>query len=87
MTLSSGEAELYAANHGAAQGLGCQSFLGDVGIGTSLNVWIDAKATMGIINRRGLGKVRHLDVNDLWLQDGSQKLTMKKIASDQNMLT
>ena len=29
----------------------------------------DETAAIGIARRRGLGKVRHLDVTDLWIQD------------------
>ena len=29
----------------------------------------DATAAIGIARRKGLGKIRHLDVMDLWLQD------------------
>ena len=29
----------------------------------------DATAALGIARRRGLGKVRHLDVTDLWIQE------------------
>ena len=30
---------------------------------------VDANAAQGIIDRHGLSKVRHLDVNMLWLQE------------------
>ena len=29
----------------------------------------DAAAAIGIARRRGLGRIRHLDVEDLWVQD------------------
>ena len=57
IALSSGEAELYAANFGAAQGLGLCSMARDLGVEMDLNILIDASAAMGIINRQGLGKV------------------------------
>ena len=31
-------------------------------------IWADAKAALGIIERNGVGKVRHIDVGILWLQ-------------------
>ena len=34
-----------------------------------LTVLTDATAAIGICRRRGLGKIRHLAVADLWIQD------------------
>ena len=62
VALSSGEAELYAANYGAAQALGLKSMAADLGVKLDIDLLIDAKATMGIISRQGLGKVRHIQV-------------------------
>ena len=31
-------------------------------------MWIDASAAMGILNRQGCGKLRHLDTQLLWVQ-------------------
>ena len=36
-------------------------------------VIIDSSAAKGIASRRGLGKVRHIEVHQLWLQDKVQK--------------
>ena len=30
---------------------------------------VDANAALGIIERRGVGRVRHLDVGSLWIQE------------------
>ena len=35
----------------------------------SLNIWSDSSAALGICKRRGLGKVIHLAVSDMWVQD------------------
>ena len=43
----------------------------DMGYQVEGHVWIDASATMGILNRRGVGKVRHLDTQMLWVQQKS----------------
>ena len=87
VALSSGEAELYAANFGAAQALGLKSFAADIGIKLEVDLFIDAKATMGIINRQGLGKVRHIEVQDLWLQGAvkSKRVTLSKVKSEENV--
>ena len=41
----------------------------------------DASAAIGICNRIGLGKVRHIEVNQLWLQEKSvgRKLNIEKV--------
>ena len=43
--------------------------LGDFGIDLTLKVNTDASAAKGMANRKGLGKVRHIAVNQLWIQD------------------
>ena len=69
IALSSGEAEYYGLVIGGSVGLGFQSMLGDLGIYRGLKLKTDASAAKGIANRRGLGKLRHIEVNQLWLQD------------------
>ena len=87
IALSSGEAELYAANYGAAQVMGLRSMAVDLGIEFSLDLLIDASAAMGIINRQGLGKVRHIATQDLWLQKAvrDQEIKMFKVDSLRNI--
>ena len=69
ISLSSGEAELHGIAMGAAQGIGLQSLLKDLGWNVELKIWSDATAAIGIARRKGLGNKRHLDTTDLWLQD------------------
>ena len=47
----------------------------------------DATAAIGIARRKGLGKIRHLDVTDLWVQDQvrSQKIFIDKVLGTENM--
>jgi hypothetical protein len=87
IALSSGEAELYAANLGGVQALGMKSFLRDVGVKIDVKIWIDAKAALGIIGRQGLGKVRHIEVQDLWLQEKvrSKVFTVDKVAGKEDV--
>ena len=44
------------------------SCLQDFGIQVPFTVQSDASAAIGIVKREGLGKVRHLAVADLWVQ-------------------
>ena len=69
IALSSGEAELNGIGQGIAQGLGVQSICRDLGYDCKLRVHTDATAAIGIARRRGMGKIRHLDTTDLWVQE------------------
>ena len=69
IALSSGEAELHGIAAGITQGLGMESIALDLGFTIAIRVHTDATAALGICRRRGLGKIRHLDVTDLWCQE------------------
>lgn len=73
IALSSGEAELGGICRGASLGIGLQSLAADLGIKLNLEILTDATAAIGICRRRGLGKIRHLHVSDLWVQDRLRK--------------
>ena len=73
IALSSGEAELGGICRGAAIALGLQSLASDLGIHLQVEILTDATAAIGICRRRGLGKIRHLHVSDLWVQDRLRK--------------
>ena len=46
----------------------------------------DASAAIGIANRIGIGKVRHIEVNQLWLQDKvSKKEITIKVPTEENL--
>ena len=69
IALSSGEAEYYGMVKGASMAMGVQSVLGDLGYEVKIRIRTDASAAKGIASRRGLGKVRHIEVSQLWLQE------------------
>ena len=66
---SSGEAEYYALVRAAAEGLGMQSVMHDLGWKTRVRLWVDSSAAKSIASRIGLGRVRRLEVKFLWLQE------------------
>ena len=68
LALSSGEAELGAVVRGATEGLGITALLGDFGLTCPMVIRSDATAAIGMVKRLGLGRVRHLAVADLWVQ-------------------
>ena len=86
ISLSSGEAELHGIAYGAAQALGMQRLLKDLGWKVGIRIHSDATAAIGICRRKGLGKVRHLATTDLWIQDKvrSRVIDLVKILGTEN---
>ena len=89
VSLSSAEAEFYAAVKAAAAGIGCVSMKRDLGVvlqqqgdgidSASLEIKLDATAEGAIAMRRGAGRIRHIATPTLWLQrlaiNGDIKIT------------
>ena len=69
VALSSGEAELTAMVKCTCEGLGLLSLLKDWGLEMSLTVLADSSAALGVARRRGAGKIRHVKIGLLWIQD------------------
>ena len=86
VALSSGESELYALTKGASQALGFMALARDLGDVLSARVHTDANATLGIVNRQGLGKLRHVKVQYLWLQERvrAKELSVHKVPGPEN---
>jgi hypothetical protein len=84
--LSSGEAEYYGAVKAGGIGLGYQSLMADLGIELPLRLWTDSTATIGICGRDGLGKLRHIDTQCLWLQQKvrSGAIDLRKVKGIEN---
>ena len=70
IALSSGEA--------ASVSIGVQSLANELGIHLQgpIEINSDASAAIGISNRVGSGKVRHIEVTQLWLQ---RKVSSKEV--------
>ena len=58
----------------------------DMGATLSVQMHVDASAAIGMIERRGLSKVRHIDTNVLWLQEvcARKVVPVKKIPGELN---
>ena len=67
VALSSGEAEYYGMVKGGSNALGIRGIVSDLGVQASVRLHTDSSAAKGISNRRGLGKVRHIELSELWL--------------------
>ena len=68
IALSSAESELTAAVKTTSEVLGMAAMALDMGVKTEGDIWVDAGAAMGIVNRQGCAKVRRLDTKLLWVQ-------------------
>ena len=86
VTLSSGEAEFYGLVRGASVTLGTRGMMHDLGVKLKITVHSDASAAIGIAQRRGVGKVRHIEVHQLWIQDrvGRGDIAVRKVHGDKN---
>ena len=86
VSLSSGEAEFYGVVKAGGVILGYQSLLRDVGVELPVRVWTDSTATIGICGRQGLGKLRHIDTQCLWIQQKvrSQSISLYKVRGEEN---
>ena len=89
IALSSGEAELKGIVKGAAEGMGLQSVGRDLNTELSIHLYTDSSAAMGIVARKGMGRVRHIEVGELWIQDAvkQRKITVSKVKGEENPRT
>ena len=89
--LSSGEAEYYAIVKGASQGIGVRSMLWDFQLNDAgqrhVEIKEDSSAAKGIASRRGLGKLKHIDIKELWIQEkvSLEELKITKVPGTVNL--
>ena len=69
IALSSAEAELNAPVKAGQEGIGIANLLLEFGDARPVRLMGDSSANHGIITRQGTGKVKHLSVRQLWLQE------------------
>ena len=77
IALSSGESELDATLKASTETLGIMSMLQEIGLKVTREIWGDAQAALGIINRQGLNKTRHIQTGLLWVQQISAEQRLK----------
>ena len=80
------KAKLYAAVKAASEEFGIQSVAKDLGIVCGVNLYLDATVTVCLVNRRGLGKAKHVDMQNLWIQEASKskRIVTKKVGTNVN---
>ena len=89
VALSSAEAEFYAMIEAICRAKGLVGLAKEMGFGELSNViylGTDSAAAKSFVNRRGLGKMRHIDIRDLWLQKevAEGKAEISKIPGEEN---
>ena len=86
ITLSSAEAELVAMCKLAAEMIGLGSMACDFGMDMKIVMYADSSAAIAIAKRRGAGKLRHINIGLLWIQDKteSEEIVIKKVKGISN---
>ena len=87
IALSSGEPEFYGIVKAAAMGLGRRGLMEDLGVEVEVQVNTDSSAAKSITSRKGAGRVRHIEVRELWVQDRVSKGELKivKVRGEDNV--
>ena len=86
ITLSSGEAELIAAVKTCTEVIGITQLARDWGEEWQGEILVDSSAAIGIVHRKGNGKLRHVRVGMLWIQEQVEEgeIKVKKVKGDDN---
>ena len=71
VTLSSAEAELMALVRASTEGIGIAQLAEGWGIPLQIGVYVDSTAALAVTARRGNGKLRHVRIGDLWVQEAA----------------
>ena len=87
IALSSGESEFYGIVKAASVGLGMKSLLEDLGASVKVRVNTDSSAAKSISSRKGAGRVRHIEVRELWVQEKVTRgeLAVAKVKGEDNV--
>lgn len=87
VALSSGEAEVIALVKGVSEGIGIQRLAEAWGVSYGLVGLCDSTAAMGIVARKGVGRIKHLDVGKLWVQELREGggLEVRKVKGTENV--
>ena len=86
IAISSGEAEFYALVKGSSELLGTMSIAKDSHVPLKGHLHSDSSAAIGISQRRGLGKVKHMHTQYLWVQKRirNKDFAFHKVSTDKN---
>ena len=86
VTLSSGEAELVAAVKMSTELLGLCQLAADWDRELDASLMVDSAAALGVMGRRGNGRLRHVRVGMLWVQEKVEEgeLSNGKVKGEDN---
>ena len=86
IALSSAESEFYSIVKGVSQSMGIKALMKDLNVEAHIKVMTDATTGKSIASRRGLGRVRHIDVSNLWIQEkvSTGEIELTKIKNTYN---
>ena len=77
VTLSSAEAELGALVKTACEALGLMQMVAGLGRDVNAEVLVDSTAALAVTQRKGNGKLRHVRVGQMWVQEVAEKEELK----------
>jgi hypothetical protein len=88
VALSSAEAEFYAMIEAVIRGKGILNIMLEMGflITERIQLFTDSSAAKSFVSRTGLGRMKHLEIRDLWLQRevGLGKVLVNKVEGPRN---
>ena len=86
VTLSSAEAELGALVKTTSETIGILQLSEGLGREVSGEVFVYSSAALAVVNRKGCGKLRHVRVGQLWVQQlaEEEEVKFRKVLGDDN---
>ena len=88
VALSSAEAEFYAMIEAVVRAKGVLAVMHELGFSVTerVQLFTDSSAAKSFVSRRGLGKMKHLEIRDLWLQRevGLGRAVVNKVEGPRN---
>lgn len=87
VALSTAEAELIALSTAAQEGLFLRHVLDELGVTAPLCLYTDSSAAQAVTLRRGCGRIKHLAVRQMWVQDllRTGELQVGRVSSAENL--
>ena len=73
VTLSSSEAELMALVRACTEAIGLTQLAATWGLQLGASVYVDSSAALAVTSRKGNGKLRHVRIADLWIQEAQER--------------
>ena len=86
VTLSTAEAELMAAVRAATEGIGMTQLAESLGVQMIARILIDSSAALAVVSRKGNGRLRHVKIGHLWIQEAAAKeeVILAKVRGSEN---